>query len=112
MQHVIKNLSPRTALSVGLKVDSDALPPAVIEAIKAGQVDLDDPAVTIQLLKLNAVIGVIGRVVSPNDRLATIGISYALCHSTVDNQIAGLAGVTMVGQPLQMWAQSLRCRPQ
>src|SRR5258708_39376672 len=83
MQQAIKNVSPRTALSVGLKVDSDALPPAVIDAIKAGQVKLDDPAVTIQLLKLNAVIGVIGKVVGANDTLATIGITCALCHSTV-----------------------------
>src|SRR5215467_5625787 len=48
MQQVIRNVSPRTALSVGLKVDSDALPQAVIDAIKAGQVNLDDPAVTVQ----------------------------------------------------------------
>jgi hypothetical protein len=67
MQRAIKNVSPRAALSVGLKVDSDALLPAVIDAIKAGQVNLDDPAVTIQLLKLNAVIGVIGKVVGAND---------------------------------------------
>jgi mono/diheme cytochrome c family protein len=99
MQHVIMNLSPRTALSVGLKVDSDALPPAVIEAIKAGRVDLDDPAVTIQLLKLNAVIGVIGRVVGPNDGLATIGITCALCHSTVDNRIAPGIGRRRDGWP-------------
>src|SRR4026207_1012913 len=49
MQKVIANLSPRTALSVGLKIDSEALPPATIDAIKAGQVNLDDPAVTVQL---------------------------------------------------------------
>src|SRR5690242_14443867 len=56
MQQPIAKVSPRTALSVGLKVDSDALPPSLIKAIKAGQVNLDDPAVTIQLLKLNAVV--------------------------------------------------------
>jgi hypothetical protein len=50
LQEALKNVSPRTALSVGLKVDSDALPPEVINAIRAGQVNLDDPAVTIQLL--------------------------------------------------------------
>jgi hypothetical protein len=74
MQDAIRNVSPRTALSVGLKVDSDALPPALINALRAGQVNLDDPAVTIQLLKLNAVIGVIGKVLG-NDRLATVGIT-------------------------------------
>src|SRR5215475_5744082 len=88
LQNVIKDVSPRTALSVGLKVDSDALPAAVVNAIKAGQVNLDDPAVTTQLLKLNAVVGVIGKVVGPNDTLATIGITCALCHSTVDNAVA------------------------
>src|SRR5829696_8820279 len=67
MQQVIKNVSPRTALSVGLKVDSDALPPELREAIKAGKVNLDDPKVTIQLLKLNAVVGVIGKVVGANN---------------------------------------------
>ncbi len=80
MQNVINNVSPRTALSVGLKVDSDALPSALIDAIKAGQVNLDDPAVTVQLLKLNAVVGVIGKVVGPNNTLATIGVTCALCH--------------------------------
>ena len=99
MQKVIKDLSPRQALSVGLKVDSDALPPALIDAIKAGQVNLDDPAVTIQLLKLNAVIGVIGKVVGPNNTLATIGITCALCHSTVDNAVAPGIGRRLDGWP-------------
>jgi len=99
MQQALKNVSPRTALSVGLKVDSDALPPAVIDAIKAGQVNLDDPAVTIQLLKLNAVIGVIGKVVGANDTLATIGITCALCHSTVDNAVAPGIGRRLDGWP-------------
>lgn len=52
MQKAIATVTPRTALSVGLKVDSDALPPSLITAIRNGQVNLDDPAVTIQLLKL------------------------------------------------------------
>ena len=99
LQNVIKNVSPRTALSVGLKVDSDALPEAVINAIKAGQVNLDDPAVTVQLLKLNAVVGVIGKVAAPNDTLATIGITCALCHSTVDNAIAPGIGRRLDGWP-------------
>jgi cytochrome c553 len=99
MQHAIKNVSPNTALSVGLKVDSDALPPEVISAIQAGQVDLNDPAVTIQLLKLNAVVGVIGKVVGTNNTLATIGITCALCHSTVDNSVA-----PGIGRRLDGWA--------
>jgi hypothetical protein len=99
IQQAIKNVSPRTALSVGLKVDSDAIPPAVIDAIKAGQVNLDDPAVTIQLLKLNAVIGVIGKVIGANDTLATIGVTCALCHSTVDNAVAPGIGRRLDGWP-------------
>src|SRR5215211_4312973 len=93
-----KNVSPRTALSVGLKVDSDALPPEVINAIKAGQVNLDDPSVTIQLLKLNAVIGVIGRVIYGN-MLKTVGITCALCHTQVDNSVAPGIGRRLDGWP-------------
>ncbi len=99
MQQVLNTVSPRTALSVGLQVDSDALPPALIDAIQAGQVNLDDPAVTVQLLKLNAVVGVIGKVVGPNDTLATIGITCALCHSTVDNAVAPGIGRRQDGWP-------------
>ena len=99
MQHAIKNVSPATAFSVGLKVDSDALPPAVINAIMAGQVNLNDPGVTLQLLKLNAVVGVIGKVVGANDNLATIGITCALCHSTVDNSVTAGIGRRLDGWP-------------
>src|SRR6266568_1456073 len=53
-------VSPKTALSVGLKVDADAVPAAVADALKAGKVDLDDPASTMVLLKANAVVGVTG----------------------------------------------------
>ena len=102
MQHVIaEKVSPATALSVGLKVDVDALPPAIIEALKGGQVDLNDPAVTVQLLKLNAVVGVMGKVVGPNYNLATVGITCALCHSTVDNSFA-----PGIGKRLDGWANT------
>lgn len=100
MQHVIaQNVSPKTALSVGLKVDVDALPSSVIDALKAGQLNLDDPAVTVQLLKLNAVVGVIGKVVGANDNLATVGITCALCHSTVDDSFAPGIGKRLDGWP-------------
>jgi hypothetical protein len=98
LQEALKNVSPRTALSVGLKVDSDALPPEVINAIRAGQVNLDDPAVTIQLLQLNAVIGVIGRVIDGNV-LKTVGITCALCHTQVDNSVAPGIGKRLDGWP-------------
>jgi len=99
MQHAVAQVSPATALSVGLKVDVDALPAAVINALKAGQVDLNDPAVTIQLLKLNAVVGLVGKVVGANDTLATIGITCALCHSTVDDSFAPGIGKRLDGWP-------------
>jgi len=102
MQQVIADeVSPATALSVGLKVDVDALPQAVIDALEARQVDLDDPAVTVQLLKLNAVVGVIGKVVGANDTLATVGITCALCHSTVDDSFA-----PGIGKRLDGWANT------
>jgi hypothetical protein len=91
-------VSPRTALSVGLKVDVEALPAAVRQAIAAGQVDLDDPAVTLTLLKLNAVIGVKG-IFDRNGRLNSVGIECALCHSTVDNSLA-----PGIGKRLDGWA--------
>jgi mono/diheme cytochrome c family protein len=102
MQQVIeKDVSPNTALSVGLKVDVDALPPAVIEALQADPKILNDPAVTVQLLKLNAVVGVIGKVVGANDNLATVGITCALCHSTVDDSFA-----PGIGHRLDGWANT------
>jgi cytochrome c5 len=80
-------VSPKTALAVGLKVDVDALPASVQQAIKAGQVNLDDPGVTLTLLKLNSVVGVQGSF-KPDGTLQSIGITCAVCHSTVDNSFA------------------------
>ncbi len=80
-------VSPKTALSVGLKVDMDALPADLVEKIKAGQVNLDDPATTLALLKLKAVVGVVGTF-GQDGSLQTIGLTCAVCHSTVDNAFA------------------------
>src|SRR5579884_1284372 len=91
-------VSPKTALSVGLKVDQDALPPEVVEAIKGGKVNLDDPATTITLLKLDAVVGVKGNVQS-NGSLQSVGIQCALCHSTVDDAFAPGIGHRRDGVP-------------
>jgi hypothetical protein len=91
-------VSPKTALSVGLKVDSTALPDSVKDAILAGQVNLDDPAVTLTLLKLNAVVGVKG-IFDRNGNLNSVGIECALCHSTVDNSLA-----PGIGKRLDGWA--------
>ncbi len=81
-------VSPKTALSVGLKVDADALPASLAAQVKAGRVNLDDPATTLALLKLDAVVGVRGVVSADGRRLQSIGITCALCHSTVDNSFA------------------------
>jgi mono/diheme cytochrome c family protein len=98
---VQKSVSPTTALSVGLKVDADAIPPDVAAAIKAGKVDLKDPATTVTLLKLNAVVGLKGTVSTVNgkDTLVRLGITCALCHSTVDNAFSKGIGHRHDGWP-------------
>jgi hypothetical protein len=80
-------VSPKTALAVGLKVDADALPESLVQQLKHGRVDLDDPATTLALLKLNAVLGVKGTF-GNDGHLQSVGITCALCHSTVDNSFA------------------------
>jgi hypothetical protein len=95
---------------VGLKVDVDALPNNVVEQLQHGRVNLDDPAVTVALLKLNAVVGLTGFFDSAGT-LTSVGIQCALCHSTVDNsQPALCAGVIQpnpgtgcVGHRLDGW---------
>ena len=91
-------VSPKTALAVGLRVDVDALPRALQNQLKAGAVNLDDPATTLALLKLNAVVGVTGRF-NGDGSLKTLGIQCALCHSTVDNSLA-----PGIGHRLDGWA--------
>jgi len=91
-------VSPKTALSVGLKVDAEALPKAVVEGIKAGKVDLDDPATTLTLLKLNAVVGVQGTL-NADGSLRSVGLTCAVCHSTVDDSFA-----PGIGRRLDGWA--------
>ena len=98
MHEVIPSVSPQTALAVGLKVDVEALPPTVIAALQAGQVNPADPAVTVELLRLNAVVGVIGGFNNQGD-LASIGITCALCHSTVDNSFTAGIGRRLDGWP-------------
>jgi hypothetical protein len=99
MHEVISTVPPTTALAVGLKVDAEALPAEVIAAIAAGDVDLTDPAVTVLLLQLNAVVGVKGTV--ENGQLTSIGITCALCHSSVDDSFA-----PGIGKRLDGWANT------
>ena len=98
---VQKSVSPATALSVGLKVDADAIPADVATAIKAGKVDLNDPATTVTLLKLNAVVGLRGVITTVNgkDNLTRLGITCALCHSTVDDSFSKGIGHRKDGWP-------------
>lgn len=98
-------VNPKTALAVGLKVDVDRLPQGLVDQLKAGKVDLNAPATTLALLKLNAVVGVRGffaqaaTVQHAPGRLTSIGISCALCHSTVDNSLAPGIGHRLDGWP-------------
>ena len=102
MHQVIESaVDPVTALSVGLKVDAEALPPAVVQGIKDGSIDLKSPATTVALIKLNAVVGIAGKVetIGGKDRLVRVGITCALCHSTVDNSFS-----PGIGKRLDGWA--------
>jgi hypothetical protein len=92
-------VSPKQALALGLKVDANALPPQVVTAIKQRKVNLDDPAVTVQLLKLNAVVGVKG--FFRDGRLSSVGLTCAVCHSTVDDSFAPGIGNRLDGWPNQ-----------
>lgn len=89
-------VSPNTALSVGLKVDAEALPAELVEQIQAGEVDLDDPATTLALLELNAVLGVTG-FFDDAGNLESLGVQCALCHSTVDDSFAPGIGARLDG---------------
>jgi hypothetical protein len=91
-------VSPRTALSLGLKVDADALPEDLVRKLQRGQVNLDDPATTLALLKLNAVVGLTG-FFDNKGAIRSLGIQCALCHSVVDNSLT--AGI---GRRLDGWA--------
>lgn len=115
MNEVIEGaVSPAVAASVGVKVDVDALPEEVVAGIADGSVDLTDPQTTLTLLKLNAVVGLQGEVIDNGDgsmSLARVGITCALCHSTVSKDVevtngdgdvvlpAGIAGHRLDGWP-------------
>ena len=97
LHETVEQLPPADALALGLKVDVEALPPPLIQALMAGDVDVKDPAVTRRLIEMNAVVGVMGKVV--NDRVQEVGITCALCHSTVDNSLAPGIGRRLDGWP-------------
>jgi hypothetical protein len=90
-------VSPKTALAVGMKVDVDALPASLVSQLKAGKVNLDDPATTLALLKLNSVVGVTGHF-DNQGKLVSMGIQCAFCHSSVDDSL-----VPGIGHRLDGW---------
>src|SRR5262245_13491112 len=98
MQQVVGNVSPAAALGLGLKVDSAALPRETIKAILAGQVNLNDPAVTRLLLSLDAVVGVMAEV-DQSGTVQSVGVTCALCHSTVDDSVTSGIGRRLDGWP-------------
>ena len=96
-------VDPTTALSVGLKVDAEALPAEVVAGIQSGAISLTDPATTVALLKLNAVVGLKGTVetIEGRDTLVRVGTTCALCHSTVNNSFS-----EGIGSRLDGWQNS------
>ena len=90
---VEKSVDPTTALKVGLKVDADVLPPGILE-----KVDLKSPATTVALLKMNAVVG-LQATVDANNHITRLGVTCALCHSTVDNSVMPGIGRRKDGWP-------------
>jgi len=98
---IAKAVDPKTALSVGLKVDAEALPAEVVKGIQDGSISLTDPATTIALLKLGAVVGLEGTVesIDGKDTLTRVGVTCALCHSTVDDSFAAGIGKRLDGWP-------------
>jgi hypothetical protein len=92
-------ITPKQALALGLKVDLDAVPRAMGAVIKQGGAALDDPAVTVALLKANAVVGVTGFFNSDGKTLRSVGIQCALCHSTVDDAFLPGIGHRLDGWP-------------
>ncbi len=99
LHEAVAKLPPVKVLELGLKVDAEALPPEVIQQLKAKKLDLNDPAVTLTLLKLNAVVGVTGHFDQAGKQLVSMGIQCALCHSSVENTLAPGIGPRLDGWP-------------
>ena len=98
LHEAIATVSPNAALRLGLKVDVEALPKPLVNALRHGKVNVEDPAVTLALLKRDAVVGVTG-FFDAQGTLQSLGIQCALCHSTVDDALA-----PGIGRRLDGWA--------
>ena len=92
-------VSPATALAVGLKVDIDAIPRNIQQHIRLGKVDLGAPALTLTLLELDAVVGVKATLGDDRNSIRKLGVTCALCHSTVDDSFAPGIGHRRDGWP-------------
>ncbi|MEX2495374.1 MAG: hypothetical protein WD448_04755 [Woeseia sp.] len=90
---VVETISPETALAVGLKLDAEAVPEGLPESA-----DLTDPATTVELLRLDAVVGV-KATVTEDGQVTSFGITCALCHSDVDGSVAPGIGIRQDGWP-------------
>jgi hypothetical protein len=99
LHQALATVSPRQALALGLKVDSQALPSRLVQQLQHGRINLDDPAVTAMLLRLNAIVGMTGFFSSGQSQLQSVGIQCALCHSTVDDSLT-----SGIGRRLDGWA--------
>jgi mono/diheme cytochrome c family protein len=97
LNDAVETLTPVDALALGLKVDIDAIPPEVLQAVLDGEIPLDDPATTRALLSFNAVVGVVGTV--EGDQITRLGITCALCHSTVSTSPIEGVGSRLDGWP-------------
>lgn len=97
LHETVATLAPSNALGLGLKVDASSIPGNVLGQIRSRRLDLGDPRNTLALLKADAVVGVKG--FFTDDNLTSIGITCALCHSTVNDSIA-----PGIGQRLDGWA--------
>ena len=94
-QAIAAGVGPATALAVGLKLDVDMVPQPVLSAIKNRAINLQDPANTVALIDAKAVVGVMP---GPGGARQSIGLTCALCHSTVDDSFA-----TGIGHRLDGW---------
>ncbi len=92
-------LTPRKALELGLKVDVDHLNKIVVNAIRGGSASLDEVQTTLELLKADAVVGVKAFYDGGGMRPARIGITCALCHSTVNDALTKGIGNRLDGWP-------------
>jgi len=92
-------VSPKQALALGLKVDALKVPAPIAALVATGKANMDDPGVTVALLKANAVLGVTGFFDKAGKTLTGIGIQCSLCHSTVDDKLQPGIGLRLDGWP-------------